>query len=226
MSIDLHAPKIHADREDSVICTIFCPDAVPCHGLKRLVDILFSVGALIALSPVLLIAAVGVFLDGGLPVLFRQARPGLDERPFTLLKFRSMHDGQVTKWGRFMRRWSLDELPQLFNVLRGEMSLVGPRPLLPRYLPYYTERERRRHTVRPGMTGWAQIHGRNSASWDDRLDLDIWYVENQSIGLDFRILARTAWAVISGRGVVVNPDRVELPDLDVYRNRSRQESQA
>ena len=174
----------------------------------------------------MLIISAGVILDGGPPVLFRQSRPGLDEQPFTLLKFRSMHDGRVTRWGRFMRRWSLDELPQLLNVLRGDMSLVGPRPLLPRYLPYYTDRERLRHAVRPGMTGWAQIHGRNTTSWDERLGLDVWYVENQSLLLDIRILAQTAAAVISGRGIVVDPEDVDLPDLDVHRSSLHEAPQA
>ncbi|MFV1981662.1 MAG: sugar transferase [Rhodothermia bacterium] len=185
--------------------------------MKRLVDILVSAGALLALSPLLVIVGLGVLADLGFPILFRQARPGLRERLFTILKFRSMHDGNISRWGAFLRRWSLDELPQLANVLRGDMSLVGPRPLLPRYLPFYTDDERLRHSVRPGMTGWAQIHGRNSASWDQRLALDVWYVENRTLLLDFRILAETCWIVITRRGVIPNPDDVELPDLDVAR---------
>lgn len=172
------------------------------------------------MSPVLVIIAAGVVIDVGRPVLFRQARPGLRERPFTMLKFRTMRNQQVTRWGNLLRRWSLDELPQLWNVLKGEMSLVGPRPLLPKYLPYYTDRERIRHSVRPGLTGWAQIHGRNSLSWDERLEMDVWYVENRSLALDFRILGETVAAVAAGRGVVANPNQVGLPDLDIARRSS------
>ena len=185
--------------------------------MKRLVDILVSACVLLAFSPVLLIVGLGVLIDVGVPVLFRQERPGLRERLFTMLKFRSMHEGNLSRWGALLRRWSLDELPQVVNVLKGDMSLVGPRPLLPRYLPFYTDRERLRHSVRPGMTGWAQIHGRNSVSWDERLELDAWYVENRTILLDLRILAETIWVVFSRRGVIPNPDDLTLPDLDVVR---------
>lgn len=155
------------------------------------------------LSPVLGLVSLAVWLDVGRPILFRQKRPGLHERPFTLYKFRSMNalthpDGRLlpdaerlTPFGQLLRRYSLDELPQLFNILAGHMSLVGPRPLLTRYLPYYTDRERLRHTLRPGLTGWAQVHGRHTLSWDDRLEMDVWYVLHWSLGLDFRILART-----------------------------------
>jgi len=172
---------------------------------------------LLALSPLFLVVGLGVLLDVGTPILFRQLRPGRNERTFVLLKFRSMQDGRISRWGAFMRRWSLDELPQLVNVLKGDMSLVGPRPLLPEYLPYYTERERARHSIRPGLTGWAQIHGRNSASWDDRLELDVWYVENHTFLLDLQILIKTFWIVISGRGLITDPDEVPLPNLDVAR---------
>lgn len=188
--------------------------------LKRLVDILVSASALLALTPILLIIAAGVWIDVGRPVLFRQSRPGLRERPFTMLKFRTMEDQRVTRSGAILRRWSLDELPQLWNILKGEMSLVGPRPLLPKYLPYYTDRERIRHSVRPGLTGWAQIHGRNSLSWDERLGMDVWYVENRSLALDLRIVVATVVAVVKGRGVVTNPDQVPLPDLDIARQGS------
>jgi lipopolysaccharide/colanic/teichoic acid biosynthesis glycosyltransferase len=185
--------------------------------LKRLVDILVSASALLVLSPLILLVGAGVYVDVGFPILFRQSRPGLDEEEFILLKFRSMVDGRVSRSGSFIRSWSLDELPQLLNVLRGEMSLVGPRPLLSEYLPYYTSRERLRHRVKPGMTGWAQIKGRNLVSWNERLELDAWYVEHQSIGLDLRILAETVWTVLSRRGVVADPDGLDLPRLDIAR---------
>lgn len=185
--------------------------------MKRLVDILVSACALLALSPLLVIVGLGVLVDLGFPILFRQTRPGLNERLFTMLKFRSMREGGMSRWGTFLRRWSLDEFPQLINVLVGDMSLVGPRPLLARYLPFYTEHERLRHSVKPGMTGWAQIHGRNSTSWDQRLALDVWYVENRTPLLDVRILAETCWVVVSRRGVIPNPDDLPLPDLDVER---------
>jgi lipopolysaccharide/colanic/teichoic acid biosynthesis glycosyltransferase len=161
-------------------------------------------------------------------VVFRQRRPGLGGRPFTLKKFRTMNDargpdgrflpdaGRLTPLGRFLRRTSLDELPQLWNVLWGEMSLVGPRPLRWHYLPYFTPRERLRHTVRPGITGWAQIHGRNEASWDHRLANDVWYVEHWSLWLDCRILCLTLLQVFRGRGVVVDANSI-MKDLDEER---------
>ncbi len=172
--------------------------------------------------------AVAIRLSMGRPVLFRQIRPGLGERPFTLLKFRTMIDAldadgrplpdtaRLTRLGRFLRRSSLDELPQLWNVLRGEMSLIGPRPLLPRYLPWFTQEERLRFTVRPGITGWAQVNGRNTSSWDERLAMDVWYVRHQSLSLDARILARTLANSIRGTGVATDPSDVML-DLDVER---------
>lgn len=172
--------------------------------------------------------AVAIRLSMGRPVLFRQIRPGLGERPFTLLKFRTMIDAldtdgrplpdtaRLTGLGRFLRRSSLDELPQLWNVLRGEMSLIGPRPLLPRYLPWFTQEERLRFTVRPGITGWAQVNGRNTSSWDERLAMDVWYVRHQSLSLDARILARTLANSIRGTGVATDPSDVML-DLDVER---------
>jgi lipopolysaccharide/colanic/teichoic acid biosynthesis glycosyltransferase len=185
--------------------------------LKRFVDIAVSAGVLLVASPLLALIGAGVLLDIGRPVLFRQERPGRDERPFILLKFRSMHDGEVSRFGAFLRTWSLDELPQLINVFRGDMSLVGPRPLLPEYLPYYSPRERRRHAVRPGLTGWAQIHGRNSLSWNERLEMDVWYVEHRSALLDARILAETIGVVLSRRGVVAKPEELALPRLDAER---------
>ena len=188
--------------------------------MKRLIDILGSAGALIALSPLFLLVGLGVLIDRGIPVLFHQERPGLNERLFTLLKFRTMEGDQISAYGAFLRKRSLDELPQFIKVLSGDMSLVGPRPLLPKYLPFYTERERLRHSVRPGITGWAQIHGRNQLSWDERLEMDARYVENQSVWLDLRILGTSVWRVFSARDVVANPDDVALPDLDVARQDS------
>jgi lipopolysaccharide/colanic/teichoic acid biosynthesis glycosyltransferase len=149
----------------------------------------------------------------GAPIVFRQTRPGLHEELFTLLKFRTMTDARdpsghplpddrrLTSLGRFLRRTSLDELPELWNVLRGDMSLVGPRPLLMEYLPRYDDRQRRRHDVRPGITGWTQVNGRNALTWDQKFELDIWYVDHRSLWLDLKILVRTVVAVITGRGV-------------------------
>jgi lipopolysaccharide/colanic/teichoic acid biosynthesis glycosyltransferase len=183
---------------------------------------------LLVSAPVMSAVAVMIRLTMGNPVLFRQVRPGCRERPFCLLKFRTMEDvsgpdGQprpdferLTPLGRFLRRTSLDELPQLWNVLKGEMSLVGPRPLLMRYLPYFTERERLRQTVKPGITGWAQIRGRNAASWDQRLSDDAWYVENWSLMLDLKILLITLKVALYGSGVVVDP-RSTMLDLDEER---------
>jgi len=199
--------------------------------LKRLMDILASSTILFLFGPVMILTSIGIYLSMGRPVLFRQQRPGLEGRIFTLMKFRTMHEGRdregrllpnerrVTPLGRILRHTSLDELPQLFNVLRGEMSLVGPRPLLPEYLPYYKDRERLRHTVRPGITGWAQINGRNRLSWDQRLALDAWYAEHQSMFLDLRILYLTAIRVLQRRDI--NPDpHMNLQPLHQERSRS------
>lgn len=175
--------------------------------MKRFLDVLLSTLLLAILSPLLAATALAVRLGLGPGVLFRQERPGLGGRPFTLLKFRTMRPGpgpdaaRLTRLGRFLRRASLDELPELWNVLRGDMSLVGPRPLLMRYLPLYTPRQARRMEVLPGITGWAQVNGRNALTWEERFELDIWYVEHRSLVLDLRILGRTAWTVLSGRGV-------------------------
>ncbi|WP_304529200.1 sugar transferase [Blastococcus sp. Marseille-P5729] len=167
----------------------------------------------VVLSPLFLAIAVAVRLTTGSPVLFRQMRPGLHGRPFQILKFRTMcdaadADGQLlsdderlTKFGAWLRSTSLDELPELFNVLRGEMSLVGPRPLLMQYLPLYSEFQARRHEVRPGVTGWAQVNGRNAISWDQKFDLDVWYVDNWSLALDVRILGRTVLKVLQRQGI-------------------------
>jgi sugar transferase EpsL len=175
--------------------------------LKRAIDIVAALFLLILLWPVMLAVALLVRWRMGAPVLFRQERPGLQGRPFALYKFRTMVAGQqpdaqrLTALGAALRRLSLDELPQLFNVLRGDMSLVGPRPLLMEYLPLYSARQARRHEVRPGITGWAQVHGRNALDWPERLEMDVWYVEHAGLGLDLRILWLTALRVVSGAGV-------------------------
>jgi lipopolysaccharide/colanic/teichoic acid biosynthesis glycosyltransferase len=162
---------------------------------------------------VILITAGLVRVSMGSPVLFCQQRPGLGGRPFTLVKFRTMRDAtdpagrplpdaqRLTRVGRLLRRTSLDELPQLWNVLKGDMSLVGPRPLLMEYLPRYNDRQRRRHDVRPGITGWAQVNGRNALSWEEKFEHDVWYVEHRSLGLDVKIVLMTLGQVFAGRGV-------------------------
>lgn len=181
--------------------------------MKRLFDMLVSLGLLIVLAlPLLLLAAV-VCRKLGRPVLFRQVRPGLLGRPFAMVKFRTMTDARdphghllpdaerLTSFGRFLRASSLDELPELWNVLRGEMSLVGPRPLLLEYLPLYSPGQARRHEVRPGITGWAQINGRNAVSWDERFLLDVWYVDHRSLWLDLKILWLTVRKVVIREGI-------------------------
>lgn len=181
--------------------------------LKRAIDLVVSATALFLAAPVMLCVAVAVRLSMGNPVLFRQTRPGYRGKPFTLWKFRTMTtardnagkplpDSQrLTRLGRFLRRTSLDELPQLLNVLSGEMSLVGPRPLLMEYLDRYTPEQARRHEVRPGVTGWAQIHGRNAISWEERFRLDIWYVDHWTLAVDARILAQTLAKVVRREGI-------------------------
>jgi lipopolysaccharide/colanic/teichoic acid biosynthesis glycosyltransferase len=185
-----------------------------CYALlKRLADVAVAACLMIGLAPLLLAIAFLVRAWLGSPVLFRQMRPGLKGRPFTIFKFRTMtvsHDSggvflpderRMTSFGGFLRRWSLDELPELWNVLRGEMSLVGPRPLLMQYLPLYTAEQARRHSVRPGVTGLAQVRGRNSLSWEEKFALDVWYVENLSLALDIRVLFETIGQVLGGRAV-------------------------
>lgn len=173
---------------------------------KRALDLAAASFALAILAPVLAVVAAVVYLKMGRPILFRQPRAGKGGRPFTILKFRTMREAGVddadrlTKLGRFLRRTSLDELPQLWNVLRGEMSLVGPRPLLLEYLPLYTAAQARRHEVAPGLTGWAQVRGRNATTWDRRLEDDVWYVDHRSLPLDVRILLLTILRVVDGRG--------------------------
>ncbi len=186
---------------------------------KRAFDLIVSVSALVALLPVLLVTAILVRVKLGSPIFFRQTRPGRDGKPFKMVKFRTMLDAvdkqgnplpdqqRMTSFGSFLRATSLDELPELWNVIKGEMSLVGPRPLLMEYLPLYSEEQSRRHKVRPGVTGWAQVNGRNAISWEDKFKLDVWYVDKQSIWLDLKILFLTVKKVlvrdgISGEGEV------------------------
>jgi len=175
--------------------------------MKRLFDILTVVLALPVWAPLLFLVGGCVRLGMGSPVFFVQERPGLNGRPFRLIKFRTMRDGlgsdaeRLTRLGRFLRAASLDELPELVNVLKGEMSLVGPRPLLMRYLPRYTPEQARRHEVRPGITGWAQVNGRNAITWERKFDYDVWYVDNWSFWLDLKILWLTAWRVVTRQGI-------------------------
>lgn len=179
----------------------------------RLLDLTLSTVALAATSPLLLGASVAIYLSLGRPIFFRQLRPGLHGKPFHLTKFRTMRapkpgedalktDAQrLSSVGRFLRSTSVDELPTLFNVLKGDMSLVGPRPLLMQYLDRYSPEQARRHDVKPGITGWAQIHGRNALSWEEKFALDVWYVDHRSLALDLEILARTAWKVVAREGI-------------------------
>ena len=189
--------------------------------LKRLIDIVVSAAGIIVLSPVLLILWIIVRVKLGKPAIFTQERPGKDEKIFKLYKFRSMTDERdekgellpdevrLTAFGEKLRGTSLDELPELFNILKGDMSLIGPRPLLVGYLPYYTKREQLRHSVRPGLTGLAQVSGRNFIAWDDRLAKDVEYVENLSLLMDLKVLLRTVMVVFKREDVAVETDSVE-----------------
>jgi lipopolysaccharide/colanic/teichoic acid biosynthesis glycosyltransferase len=180
---------------------------------KRLVDILISLITLLLLTPIIGIAALMIRMKLGSPILFAQIRPGLLERPFRMVKFRTMTDAcdatgnllpdteRLLPFGRWLRASSIDELPELWNVLKGDMSLVGPRPLLMEYLPLYTSEQARRHLVKPGLTGWAQINGRNALTWEEKFVLDIWYVDNRSFFLDFKILVLTVLKVINREGI-------------------------
>ena len=183
------------------------------RAIKRLLDVSVAGAALLLLSPVVAAVALLVRLKLGSPVLFRQERPGLRGEPFTLVKFRTMLDARdadgkprpdeerLTRFGRWLRSSSVDELPELWNVLKGEMSLVGPRPLLMHYLPLYSAEEARRHDVRPGITGWAQINGRNAISWEEKFALDVWYVDNWSLAFDAKILLASFVSVFSRHGI-------------------------
>jgi sugar transferase EpsL len=192
-------------------------------SVKRGIDVVGAIGGLALLSPILAWSALAVAVVQGRPILFRQERPGLHGKPFSLVKFRTMRsprpgevwydsdDQRVTSIGRILRSTSIDELPELWNILRGEMSLVGPRPLLVGYLDHYTPEEMRRHDMRPGLTGWAAVNGRHTARFEDRLQLDAWYVEHWSLALDFRILARTVGQVLRLEDVAVAQDLSNLP---------------
>jgi lipopolysaccharide/colanic/teichoic acid biosynthesis glycosyltransferase len=189
---------------------------------KRAFDLFVSLTGLIVAAPLLLGLALLVRIFLGSPVLFRQVRPGMNAEPFEILKFRTMTDAvgpdgellpdseRLTRFGRFLRASSLDELPELWNVLKGEMSLVGPRPLLMEYVPLYNEQQMRRHAMRPGITGWSQVNGRNAISWDEKFALDIWYVDNQSMLLDLKILFMTVASIVKREGINASQD-VPMP---------------
>lgn len=181
--------------------------------MKRIFDFVVSLIALAFLSPIIVVTALLIRLKIGSPVLFKQERPGLNEKTFNLYKFRSMTDERdeqgellpddvrLTSFGKVVRKLSLDELPQLLNVLKGDMSFVGPRPLLMEYLPLYNKRQARRHEVRPGITGWAQVNGRNAISWEEKFELDVWYVEKKSFWLDIKVLFMTVLKVLKSEGI-------------------------
>jgi lipopolysaccharide/colanic/teichoic acid biosynthesis glycosyltransferase len=181
--------------------------------MKRIFDVAFSFFGLILLSPVITVVAWKINRELGSPVLFKQLRPGKNGKPFEMMKFRSMRDAndadgnplpddqRMTSFGSFLRSSSLDELPELWNVLKGDMSLVGPRPLLMEYIPLYSQVQYRRHEVRPGVTGWAQINGRNAISWENKFELDIWYVDNRSLWLDMKVILLTIKKVLVRDGI-------------------------
>lgn len=200
--------------------------------VKRILDILLSGFALLLLSPLLLAVAVLVRVKLGSPVIFHQKRPGRNQKIFTLCKFRTMTDARdekgqllpdnvrLTSFGKLLRATSLDELPELWNILKGDMSLIGPRPLLVSYLPYYTEEEQKRHSVRPGLTGWAQVNGRSALSWEERFAYDLEYVENCSLGMDVKIFFMTIGKVFARSGTLEG-EAQPLPDFDDYRRTQR-----
>lgn len=191
--------------------------------MKRLFDVIMAAALLLILSPLMLALAAVIRLTLGSPVVFKQLRPGLGGKPFILLKFRTMLNARqangvllsdidrLTPFGRMLRSTSLDELPELWNVLKGDMSLVGPRPLLIEYLPLYSSEESRRHLVRPGLTGWAQVNGRNTISWEEKLALDVWYVEHRSFTLDSKILVMTLFKVLTRHGISAEGEATMSP---------------
>lgn len=197
--------------------------------IKRAFDIVTALTLLILLSPLILVGGLCVAVFLGRPVLFRQVRPGLHAEPFELFKFRTMTDARgpdgtllpdearLTRFGRWLRSSSIDELPQLFNVLRGDISIIGPRPLLVKYLPLYTRIEARRHEVRPGITGWAQVNGRNALTWEKKLALDVWYVDNRSLKIECLIILKTIWTVITRSGTT-GEGSVTMVELGTVRN--------
>ncbi len=199
------------------------------HFFKRFLDFWISLIALICISPILLVVTIWLhFANKGAGAFFFQKRPGKDGKIFKVVKYKTMTDerdengellpdaDRLTRVGRFVRSTSIDELPQLFNVLKGDMALIGPRPLLVQYLPYYTEREQLRHTVRPGISGWAQVHGRNTAKWDERLEMDAYYAEHVSLWLDLKVIAITIKNVLMRKDISVDSNAVE-PYLDEER---------
>ena len=199
------------------------------HFFKRFFDFWISLIALICISPILLVVTIWLhFANKGAGAFFFQERPGKNGRIFKVVKYKTMTDERdengellpdserLTQVGRFVRSTSIDELPQLFNVLKGDMALIGPRPLLVQYLPYYTEREQLRHTVRPGISGWAQVHGRNTAKWDERLEMDAYYAEHVSLWLDLKVIAITIKNVLMRKDISVDSNAVE-PYLDEER---------
>ena len=203
------------------------------HFFKRLIDFCIVFTALLIIWPFLLVIYIWLTIaNKGAGAIFYQERPGKDEKIFKVIKFKSMtderdaegnllpNDQRLTKVGAFIRKTSIDELPQLINVLKGDMALIGPRPLLVEYLPYYTERERLRHTVRPGITGWAQVNGRNHVKWDDRLALDAYYVENMGLAMDCRVIIKTIKNVLMRKDIVVAPTGSLLSDERKHKNES------
>ena len=204
--------------------------------MKRIFDIVVTVASAPLWLPLAVVVALMVRVKLGAPVLFRQTRPGRGGEPFQMVKFRSMTDerdqhgnllpdaDRLPPFGKLLRRTSLDELPGLYSVLKGDMSLVGPRPLLVQYLDRYTPRQARRHEVRPGMTGWAQVNGRNAASWDDRFEMDVWYVDNRSFGLDLRILALTVAKVFTGDGVTAEGEATVTEFMGSEPTKDRQKN--
>lgn len=206
------------------------------HFFKRVIDFTIALVALLVIWPILLIIYIWLTIaNKGAGALFYQERPGKDEKIFRVMKFKSMTDerdedgnllpdkDRITAVGRFVRKTSIDELPQLINVLKGDMALIGPRPLLPEYLPYYTEREKLRHTVRPGISGWAQVNGRNNATWDQKLELDAYYVEHLSLWMDIKVLLTTIKNVLGGKDVNVVPSAVKgAGKLNVERANRKQ----
>jgi sugar transferase EpsL len=195
--------------------------------IKRLFDLMISIGLSVVLFPLLLLLSILVFFCLGKPIFFTQKRPGFKAKPFQMIKFRTMtnekgmdgkllpNEKRMTRFGMFLRSTSLDELPELWNVLTGDMSLVGPRPLLMDYLPYFSDEQNRRHDVKPGITGWSQVNGRNAIGWDEKLKLDVWYVDNQSFWLDLKILFLTVFKVFKREGIT-HEDHVAMPRFDEY----------
>jgi lipopolysaccharide/colanic/teichoic acid biosynthesis glycosyltransferase len=216
------------------------PPARPKRGLPRWADLVIAVVGLICVSPILLAAAIAIRLSSSGPVIYRQRRVGRDGVVFQMFKLRTMRvgadpagvgtavtvaDPRVTRVGRLLRRFALDELPNLFNVLRGDMRIVGPRATLPAQVELYTPRQRRRLDLRPGVTGWAQIHGRAGIPWEERIELDVWYVEHRSLTLDLKILARTPGALLGGAGnVAVDPYAGSTPDSPLRQAAEREQA--